>query len=264
MRRHALCIGINDYPGTDGDLAGCINDAHDWSALLAERGFGVRRLLDAEATKAAMVQAIGDVLAGAAGGDAVIITYSGHGTWLPDTSGDEPDGRDEALCPHDIADGQALVDDEIAALFGQRASGVNVVLISDSCHSGSVIRGDESDLDPQLPRARFLPPSSWMDSRALAGQVARPRALFGGLSRTGGDLLLAGCQDTEFSWDTRFGGRPNGAFTFYALKSFRTLLPGASYQQWFRAISHYLPSTRLPQNPQMLGARSARSREALS
>ena len=77
-------------------------------------------------------------------------------------------------------------------------------------------------------------------------------------------LLLAGCQDTEFSWDTRFGGRPNGAFTFYALKSFRTLLPGASYQQWFRAISHYLPSTRLPQNPQMLGARSARSREALS
>ena len=67
MRRHALCIGINDYPGTDGDLAGCINDAHDWSALLAERGFGVRRLLDAEATKAVMVQAIGDVIAGAAG-----------------------------------------------------------------------------------------------------------------------------------------------------------------------------------------------------
>jgi len=27
MGKHALCIGIDDYPGTDSDLAGCVNDA---------------------------------------------------------------------------------------------------------------------------------------------------------------------------------------------------------------------------------------------
>ena len=30
MTKKALCIGINDYPGTDSDLQGCVNDATDW------------------------------------------------------------------------------------------------------------------------------------------------------------------------------------------------------------------------------------------
>lgn len=29
VAKRALCIGSNDYPGTDGDLSGCVNDAHD-------------------------------------------------------------------------------------------------------------------------------------------------------------------------------------------------------------------------------------------
>lgn len=32
MARRALCTGINDYPGTDSDLAGCVNDAADWGS----------------------------------------------------------------------------------------------------------------------------------------------------------------------------------------------------------------------------------------
>ena len=31
MAKHALCIGINDYPGTGSDLSGCVNDANDWA-----------------------------------------------------------------------------------------------------------------------------------------------------------------------------------------------------------------------------------------
>ena len=42
-----------------------------------------------------------------------------------------------------------------------------------------------------------------------------------GLSRSGGDLVMAGCLYSQFSWDTRFRGRPNGAFTYYALKTLR-------------------------------------------
>ena len=258
MSKRALCIGINDYPGTDSDLSGCVNDAEDWAVTLSARGFEVRKLIDRDATKAAMVAAIRELVGGATKGDSVVITYSGHGTWVPDESGDEPDGRDEALCPYDIGSGNVLLDDEIHQLFSERAAGVRVLLISDSCHSGSVTRGDETDLDPALPRARFLPPASWMSLSAVAATRSRPATLMGGMTRAGGDLLLAGCRDTEFSWDTQFRGRPNGAFTYYAIKSLHTLLPGASYQQWFRAISHYLPSTRLPQTPQIFGSRTAR------
>lgn len=265
MTKRALCIGINDYPGTGNDLAGCVNDAQDWATALAGWGFSITKLLDAQAGKSAMVAAIRDHVGKAAKGDTIVITYSGHGTWVPDQSGDEPDGRDEALCPWDITSGQVLLDDEIHALFAQRSPGVRVVLISDSCHSGSVTRGDESDLDPHLPRARFLPPEAWMKAEDLPAATARPARLLGGFSRSGGDLLLAGCTDTQYSWDTRFNGRPNGAFTFYALKALAKLNADASYDTWFKSITPaYLPSTKLPQNPQIQGTRTARQWKVFS
>nr|HQU89930.1 caspase family protein [Denitromonas sp.] len=138
MSKRALTIGINDYPGTDGDLSGCINDAQDWAAVLGGKGYAVTSLLDEAATLDAMVEKIGDLITSAVKGDSLIITYSGHGTWVPDRSGDEADGRDEALCPHDIGDGKILLDDDLRNLFDQRPAGVRVVLIPDSCHSGSV------------------------------------------------------------------------------------------------------------------------------
>ena len=263
MSKRALCIGINDYPGTDADLAGCANDAADWRTALAARGFDVVSLIDGAADKAAMVSAIGDLIDGAARGDSLVITYSGHGTWVPDTSGDEADGRDEALCPHDITDGQVLLDDELHELFRLRPAGARIVLISDSCHSGSVSRGREEDLDPGLPRARFLPPAAWMQ-RLPTGLSARPPMLWSGLARAGGDVLMAGCMDTEYSWDTRFGGRANGAFTYYALKTLGQLGADATYRDWHAAIGNYLPSTRLPQHPQILGSRSTRNFRVLS
>jgi hypothetical protein len=99
MSKRALCIGVNNYPGTHMDLSGCVNDANDWAAELATRGFAVSKLIDSQATKAAMVSGIQSLIAAAVSGDVVVITFSGHGTYVPDTNGDEIDGLDEALCP---------------------------------------------------------------------------------------------------------------------------------------------------------------------
>lgn len=256
MSKKALCIGINDYPGTQSDLAGCINDANDWAAELGSRGFAVTRMLDSQVTHAAMTAAINSLIHGAIEGDTLVITYSGHGTWVPDSSGDEPDGRDEALCPYDIGSAGPLLDDQIRQMFAARASGVRILLLSDSCHSGSVTKGDDSDLDAGAARARFLPLEAWMPSAELPVATARPVALVSGLRRSGGDLLLAGCLDTEYSYDTSFQGRANGAFTYYALKTLREKKP-ATYAAWFKAIRSYLPSNRLPQSPQILGTARA-------
>lgn len=269
MAKKAICIGINNYPGTDSDLSGCVNDAQDWAAALKGRGFSVRTMLDSEATKESMVAAMEDMIGGAQAGDSVILTYSGHGTFVPDAEGDEPDARDEALCPYDIDQGKVLLDDEIHALFSSRRSGVKLVLISDSCHSGSVIRWAPPDRESDAPLPRFLPPSAWMPEEALpktaSGEVlarigagARPVAL-----SAGGDLLMSGCQDQEYSYDARFGGRPNGAFTYYALKTLATLTAGATYADWHQAIRRYLPGASYPQAPQIFGARSSRKFKVL-
>lgn len=283
MGKHALCIGINDYPGTHMDLAGCVNDANDWAVLLGARGFDVKTLLDAQATKAAMVEGFRSVIGLAASGDVVVITYSGHGTYVPDTDGDELDGLDEALCPYDLqTNGAALIDDEIHDLLLARKPGVRLVLISDSCHSGTVTRAAAPDPDAEdAPRPRFMPMGNWLPEeqlpRGASGKPLAQLAVTAGssafrsaVSRKSGDLLLAGCQEgpNNFSYDARIKGRANGAFTYYALKALAALeahQPNATYADWHRAITpQYLPSASYPQSPQIFGDAVARRRKIFS
>ena len=46
-----------------------------------------------------MVEAFKAVIGGAVSGDIVVITFSGHGTYVPDINGDEVDGLDEGSVP---------------------------------------------------------------------------------------------------------------------------------------------------------------------
>ncbi|WP_426510976.1 caspase family protein [Dactylosporangium sp. McL0621] len=254
--KRALCIGINDYPGTENDLAGCRNDADDWAAALTARGFDVRRLLDGAASGAAIRTGIRELLTTATDGDAVIITYSGHGTWVPDTDGDEPDHRDEAICPHDIAENGVLLDDELHDLFALAAPGVRTVLISDSCHSGTLTRLNHPSRTRFLPPSAFLPPQQV--PRLLQSPAPRPATTFPlavtahatrPADRRPTALLLAGCLDTEYSYDATFDDRPNGAFTYVALSALAALPPTATYDDWMRAIRAVLPSQDYPQTP---------------
>ena len=162
MAKRALCVGINDYPGTDSDLSGCVNDANDWAEVLNARGYEVTRLLDGQATRQALVEALTNLVSTARAGDSLVFTFSGHGSWLPDDDGDEPDGRDEMLCPYDINNQQYLMDDDLAKIFSQKPKDVLLYFISDSCHSGSVARYAADPLgvrqqdaeDPASPAAR--------------------------------------------------------------------------------------------------------------
>ena len=277
MAKRALCIGINNYPGTQLDLAGCVNDANAWEAELKGREFSVTKLLDAQATKAAMVAAFKSVIGAAASGDLVVITYSGHGTYVPDANGDEADGLDEALCPYDIQTaGGALIDDEIHALFDARKEGVRIVLISDSCHSGTVTRAAAPDADADdLPRPRFMPMGNWMaaDKLARAATSFKPSSSSGvspfvkAIKHRVGDLLLAGCKEgpTNVSYDARIQGKPTGAFSYYALKALKALPANATYAQWHAAITPgNLPSASYPQSPQIVGTAEARNHKIFS
>lgn len=271
MARNALCIGINNYPGTHMDLQGCVNDANDWAAALGERGFKVAKLLDDQATKAAMVAAMNDLIGKGRKGDCLVITFSGHGTYQPDEDGDEVDGLDEALCPYDLQlRGEALIDDEIREIFGARKAGVRLVLISDSCHSGTVTRAARAEKDADT-RPRFMPMGNWLPDKLLPkNRAGKPAAtmiapagtspLLGAYSNKLGDLLLSGCKEgpNNYSYDARIGGRFNGAFTYYALKALKILKEGATYADWHKAIVKHLPSASYPQSPQIVGSEGAR------
>ncbi len=259
--KRALCVGINDYPGANLDLDGCVNDASDWQALLEGRGYLVRRLHDTEATRAHMLEALRELIAAGGEGDSLVFTFSGHGSWLPDDDRDEPDRRDEMLCPHDVMQDQYVLDDDLHQLFGARAPGARLYVISDCCHSGSVVRYAPAPVtrDRTVLKARFLPPYLFArGNRAFERAIDRainapaPKKL---ASRA---LLFAGCDDSEFSYDTSFGGRPNGAFTRTAIDALAdpaVSTPHALYD----AVRRHLPSPLFPQTPQLFGSEEARN-----
>jgi len=155
-----LLIGIDEYRSHHvQDIEGCENDALLLREFLKEKlGFrdsDVRLLLNEQATEAGIRAAVQRWLVdGTQPGDRVFLSYSGHGTRVPDLSGDEDrDGMDEALAAHDVVPrepvrpgepvvpaGGYITDDEvsrwIASLHGRQ-----VVMLFDSCHSGTISRG---------------------------------------------------------------------------------------------------------------------------
>jgi metacaspase-1 len=245
----ALCCGINDYPGTSSDLAGCVNDATDWGLMLRGLGGEVSYLIDRAATKKAILTVLDQMISASQLGDIAVFTFSGHGTWVPDTNGDEVDGRDEALVPHDIASRGPLLDDDLAAVFASARPGVRLVFISDSCHSGTIARFAPPRYGSPT-RVRFLPPEHHLSGPSLPAARAAEHLPVRSRARMI-PLSLSGCTDRQYSYDTSFDGRPNGAFTRAALDALAVLPKDASYSAWFRAIRGKLPSSATPQNPQM-------------
>lgn len=73
-------------------------------------------------------------------GDVVFVHYSGHGGRVRDLNGDEDDGYDETLIPVDFRSAGQIVDDDILIMLVKpMKAGVNVTVLMDCCHSGTVL-----------------------------------------------------------------------------------------------------------------------------
>ena len=242
--KQAVCVGINDYPGIFNDLKGCVNDAKDWSALLQGRGFAVSTVLDAQATKANVKAALQDLVNSTNAGDIAVFTYSGHGTQVADASGDESDPYDEAVYLYD----GTVIDDELRVILQGIHPQATLVIISDSCFSGSVTRIAGEKAVP-----RFVPPTI-----SMAGRTARRSFLLPEADMP--ELLLSGSSDSEYSYDAEFNGRPNGAMTAYAIQVIKQN-PNATYREFFTSLRTLLPSKDFPQSPQLEGPDANKDRK---
>jgi hypothetical protein len=241
--KRAVCIGINDYPGIFNDLKGCVNDAMDWSALLQSLGFETRLMLDSQATRTNIKAALQNLVEVTSAGDVAVFTYSGHGTQVPETGSDEGDTYDEAICAYD----GNIVDDELRLLLEGLHPQATLVVISDSCFSGSVTR-----LAPEPAIPRFIPPAV-----STAGMVARRPFLLPEADMP--EILITGCTDSEYSYDAEFDGRPNGAMTALALRVIQQN-PAATYQEFHAGLRALLPSREYPQSPQLEGSAENKDR----
>ena len=65
-----------------------------------------------------------------------MLSYSGHVGKLPDQNSDEIDKTDETWCLYD----RQFVDDELNNYLAGFKDGVSIVVLSDSCQSGTVTR----------------------------------------------------------------------------------------------------------------------------
>jgi hypothetical protein len=264
MTKGAVCVGINDYPGTYNDLSGCLNDANDWAELLREHfGFGddLELLTDSNATKDNILSALEDLIKGAKAGDVVVFTYSGHGTWVYDQGErDESDNRDEAICAHD---GNVL-DDELRDIIRQIDKDAQLTFISDSCHSGTITRAmlkrtydRDKEAAEGAPKPRYMPPVDEIDAIRTDLIPIRKRYLYPESGMPA--VLLTGCNATEYSYDAYLNGRFNGAMTAMAIRLIKSN-PEQTYLEFHKKLRKLLPSPRYPQSPQLEGSKANKKR----
>lgn len=266
----SLHLGLNAvsaaaYAGWDGPLAACEFDANDMAAIARAKGMKATVLLTKKATRAHLLAGMRSAAKALKSGDLFFLTYSGHGGQVPDVNGDEADQQDETWC---LYDGQ-LIDDELYFELSRFAAGVRILVLSDSCHSGTVTRERPPPPPPQGQRAKLMPAAVAMrvyaehkafydqlqlDVPKAAGKVsvdpdaalaqvgaaAQATALVGAFKPA--VVLVSGCQDNQTSMD----GEHNGAFTEQLLKVWNRGAFTGNYGALHARIRAAMPPTQSP------------------
>ncbi|QIX53923.1 caspase family protein [Rhodococcus sp. DMU1] len=268
----ALHIGLDNvdpqaYAGWDGALDGAENDATAMAALTGAVGFKRCVLLSSRATSTAVFAALRSAATQLVAGDICVVTYAGHGGQMPTSDSEEADRLDETWLLFD----REVLDDEIHQALTAFAAGVRVVVVSDSCHSGTVIRefyrqvlensakarASYSDVAARhrAPAARSSARTfavravpAQEQARAVAAQRDRylrirqrtPRPADGDVSAA--VLLMAACQDNQAAMETD----GHGTFTAALLDVWNDGGFTGDYRKFHERIRASMPPTQTP------------------
>jgi len=265
----SLHVGLNvvsaaHYSGWDGPLSACEYDARDMAALATAQGMKPTVLLTKKATRKGVLDAMGAAARALKTGDLFFLSFSGHGGQIPDQAGEEADRKDETWC---LYDGQ-LIDDELYAQLARFAEGVRILVLSDSCHSGTVTRELPPPAPPPGMRAKMMPDAVAMrvyrehqafydqikdEARAAGGAAIDPDSALAQVATTSqasgkvvnfrpAAILISGCQDNQTSMD----GEHNGAFTEKLLRVWGNGSFQGNYARLHARVRAALPATQSP------------------
>jgi hypothetical protein len=203
---YALVIGINYVKTPEIKLNGCCTDAYNIKEMLLNRfGFLNDNIIiltddNTDITKesnTSNVEAALKKLVDKSAKEAkfIFIFYSGHGTQTPDEIGKdfEIDGNDECWVLTDYKKKGYFTDDNLNnILLNNLGINVNVLIISDSCHSGSMAdlswtyNSSTKKIINTKTKVDNLKPNIWQ---------------------------ISGCMDAQYSEELEINGKICGAIT---------------------------------------------------
>ena len=268
MSKRAVLIGINAYQDPNvSDLAGCVNDIELVADVLTtHHGFSdadITRLVDPDNTRDQIFAALDELIDATQEGDAALVYYSGHGSQAPDEGGDEDSGGyDETIVPSDSGRSDEypvrdIIDDELNSYVRALASKTeNATFVFDSCHSGSVDRGDLPRIGEKLTTVRAIVPADRApegerrirpEGRSAGGE--QPGAT--GILERGKYVLIAGCKDDQTSKETEFEGKRHGALTFFLMRAMAS--GDASVKEAFKEATKGVKDSVDEQDPVLEG-----------
>ena len=272
-RRSALLVGINYNNNPNATLNGCYNDVVNVSqylrTALAYPASAVSILTDGNRgaagagtasvlppTRQNIIAGMTALVAGMVAGDEAVFHFSGHGSLVRDTNGDEVSGLDSCLCPLDYdapasAGGGIITDDEIRALLVNRVPrGARLYVILDCCHNGTGcdVRYKYEDFSLLL-----RPPLGRTPARWLTQQKA---FVNGKYTETAGEVfMISGSRDEQTSADAYINNAFAGALTyaiFAILRANHAAIRTYSWSSLLRDVRYFMRVNRYSQVPQMM------------
>ena len=275
---YALLVGIDDYPEPVPPLRGCVNDITAIEQLLQSRigdqRLDYRVLKNSEATRQAVIEGFSH-LRQAGPEDAVLFYYSGHGSQelTPrEFRHLEPDRLDETLVCYDsrLPGNFDLADKELAKLIAAVASdGAHVLVVLDSCHSGSGTRSAMSADSGAIRRIptdlRERPLSSFLVTPGEAVELAAradsrdPAGAASGWVKLpqGRHIVMSACRDNEEARETVADGLTRGTFSYFLTNTLQRSESTLTYRDLHKRVEA-LVRTRVARQSPLIEAPTAR------
>ncbi len=225
----ALLVGLkqvdpSSYNGWTGENGcwGCELDIDNMARILEAQEFDINIIKTKSATHDTILDKLTSIAHTIDENDIFVFYFSGHGGQQIDLDSDELDGRDETLVAYD----REIIDDELYQRFKQFPAGTRIVMISDSCNSGTNYKNLRD-----IPFSKALPiipfPESYMNREIASFQM----------------IHMGGCRDGSASQ----GYHGGGAFTMALCKAWANGTFNGAYEDLFEKARKSMWSSQQPQ-----------------
>ncbi|WP_248724758.1 caspase family protein [Seonamhaeicola sp. ML3] len=260
--KYALIVAVGNYPKKTGwSSISSVNDVPLIKSTLLNQNFSednITVLIDEQATYKGIIGALDDLLRKVGPEDIVVIHYSGHGQQIFDNNDEEIDGKDEALVPYDAwvkynnnyKGERHLRDDELGNYITKfrnilSAKG-QLLLLLDSCHSGSSTRGGKA-----RGSAAVFAPADWEPKKDgdVSGSDMTENSKEKLSDNAAPFVLISGASANELNYEYKGTGSLSYAFS----KAMSSLGSNFSYNQLFAKIESQMNVISPKQNPTIEG-----------
>lgn len=233
----AVLFGLN-YSGSQYELRGCVNDTSiikncltKYCEVPANNITIMTDYTSNKPTKNNMINSLKEAVSKINQNNnlkKLWVHFSGHGSYVRDTDGDEDDRRDEVIC---TLDNSYIKDDDLNDIFSEINKDKELICIFDCCHSGTGL---------DLPFRYNYANNKYESIRHNSGIKCNA-------------ILMSGCKDEQYSADAYGISQKyayTGAFSTALMKccqKYGTI----SYDKLMDNCLKYLKDRKFPQIPQI-------------